>query len=103
MRSRYSAYAVGAVDYIRKTTHPDGPHHGRYGQRDEVARFCREVSFDGLRVLASHDAGDRGEVSFWATLSRDGADVSFGERSLFFRVDGRWLYHSGSPIAREPA
>ena len=98
MRSRYSAYALGKVDYILATTHPAGPHHGRSGQREEVERFCREVDFRGLRVLEAREDGDRGEVAFFATLDRGGQDVSFGERSVFFKVGGRWLYHSGSPI-----
>lgn len=95
MRSRYAAYALGKVDYVLKTTHPDGPHHGRYGQREQIEAFCRETSFDGLKVLSSSQDGDQGQVTFWATLTRGGADVSFGERSRFYRVDGRWLYHSG--------
>ena len=95
MRSRYAAYALGQVDYVLKTTHPDGPHHGRYGQREQVEAFCRDTSFDGLTVLESSEQGDRGYVSFRAALTQRGADASFGEKSLFFRVDGRWLYHSG--------
>ena len=98
MRSRYSAYALGLVDYVLNTTHPDGPHHGRYGQREEVQAFCRNTAFEGLKVLDASEDGDRGEVAFHATLSQNGADVSFGERSVFFRVNGRWLYHSGTRL-----
>lgn len=98
MRSRYSAYALGLVDYVMATTHPDGPHHGRYGQRDEIEQFCRTTSFDGLEVLESSTDGDDGMVAFRATLSQAGRDASFGERSRFHRLDGRWLYHSGDRI-----
>ncbi len=99
MRSRFSAYALEKVDYILESTHRDGPHHGRYGQRQEVAAFCKTTSFDDLEIRDSSERGDRGEVAFYAHLNRDGNDVSFGERSLFFRVDGRWLYHSGTPLS----
>lgn len=99
MRSRYTAYAVGEVDHVLRTTHPDGPHHGRYGQREAIEAFCRETSFDGLRVVSSREDGDTGEVAFVATLRRGGSDASFGERSRFYRVSGRWLYHSGEPFA----
>ena len=96
MRSRYSAYALGLVDYVLRTTHPDGPHHGGPEQREAVARFCRDTTFEGLAVHEVSADGDRGEVAFHATLSQGGRDASFGERSVFFRVDGRWLYHSGT-------
>lgn len=98
MRSRFSAYALGLVDYVLHTTHPDGPHHGRYGQREEVERFCAHTAFEGLEVLDAHQEGDRGEVRFHARLSQGGRDASFGEQSVFFRVDGRWLYHSGERL-----
>jgi len=99
MRSRFSAYALGLVDYVLATTHPDGPHDGRYGQREQVEAFCRNTDFDGLEILdASEVEGDRGEVAFHATLRQGGRDASFGERSVFFRVDGRWLYHSGERL-----
>jgi len=101
MRSRYSAYALGLVDYVLATTHPDGPHHGRYGQREEVAAFCANTDFQGLQVLEAREEGAHGEVRFRARLAQGGRDASFGEHSVFFKVSGRWLYHSGERL-REP-
>jgi SEC-C motif domain protein len=99
MRSRYAAYALGIVRYILRTTHPAGPHHraDTKAWAAEVEAFCSHTQFTGLRVDESHEDGDRGEVAFFASLTREGKDVSFGERSRFERVDGRWLYHSGTP------
>jgi SEC-C motif domain protein len=97
MRSRYSAYAVGAVDYLIATTDPAGPQFrpDRAAWAEEIAQFCRHTRFEKLTVehASSHD--DQGEVHFVAKLSRAGEDVSFAERSRFSRVEGRWLYHSG--------
>ena len=98
MRSRFSAYALGLVDYVLQTTHPDGPHHGRYGQREEVEAFCANTDFEGLEIVAASAEGDRGEVTFKATLRQGSRDASFGERSQFFKVDSRWLYHSGERL-----
>jgi SEC-C motif-containing protein len=86
------------VDYVLKTTHPDGPHHGRYGQREELEAFCTNTDFDGLQILDASTEDERGEVLFEATLRQQGRDASFGERSVFYKVDGRWLYHSGERI-----
>jgi SEC-C motif-containing protein len=98
MRSRYSAYAVAAVDYLIATTDPAGPQfraEDRAAWADEIMRFCQRTRFEKLTIRGSSTHEDHGEVSFFAKLSRDGEDVSFAERSQFTRADGRWLYHSG--------
>ena len=101
MRSRYSAYALGLVDYILHTADPAGP-HGGVSQRASVVAFCRDTRFEALEVLDASESGDRGTVSFRARLSRGGVDVSFGERSAFRRIEGRWLYLSGQPLDDTP-
>lgn len=97
MRSRYSAYAVGAVEYLIATTDPSGPQWrpDRAVWADEIAQFCRRTRFEKLTIRQASSHEDHGEVRFFARLSRDGEDVSFGEHSRFSQVDGRWLYHSG--------
>ena len=101
MRSRFCAYALGIADYIIRTTHPDGPVWDPDGDawRRSIESFSAACSFDGLEIRESHEAGDRGEVVFHATLDDHGKDHSFTERSLFYRHDGRWKYHSGEPSA----
>ena len=97
MRSRFSAYALGLVEYVVVTTHPDGP-QWRQDLALNVQHFCNTTSFDGLTVHGADHDGDEGHVSFTAHLRRNGRDASFGERSTFYRVDGRWLYHSGEAL-----
>lgn len=100
MRSRFSAYAVGDVEYIVATTHPGGPHFGfdPFAWRAGIADFCGETEFVGLRIL------DRGEltgggafVTFRAALVQNLRDASFAERSQFRRLDGAWKYFDGEP------
>lgn len=97
MRSRYSAYVVGAIDYLIATTDPAGPQYraDRDAWAQEIEQFCRHTRFERLTVRSSGADEDHGEVRFFAKLSRDGEDVSFAERSRFTRVDGRWMYYSG--------
>jgi SEC-C motif domain protein len=92
MRSRFSAYALHQVDYLLATTHPEG----RHGTSPEaIVHFCTITDFEGLEILAASEEGERGVVKFRAALLQGGKDASFAERSVFFRVAGRWLYHSG--------
>ena len=101
MRSRYSAYALGLIEYVIETTHPRCAlaRRDRLTWAREIADFCTHTRFEALEVLAAAAEGDRGEVSFRAQLSRDGRDVSFAERSTFVREPagpgGRWLYLDG--------
>ena len=100
MRSRYTAYATGAVDHVMATTAPESPHRrpDPASWRAELLAFCDGVSFDGLEVRAASEDGDRGEVAFFARLSAGDRDVSFGERSRFVRRAGRWLYVDGDRV-----
>lgn len=100
MRSRYVAYLLGRADYIADTTHPDGPQFRADRTRwlAEITSFCKATTFAGLQVQAAGEDGKVGMdgkdafVQFRATLTRDGRDMSFSERSLFRRHDGRWKY-----------
>jgi SEC-C motif-containing protein len=102
MRSRYAAYARGAVDHIVATTDPMGPmwQADAASWRAGVAQFHRDFRFPGVRILAAPEPeGDEGSVTFHARLQAGGHDVGFTERSRFVRRDGRWLYHSGERLA----
>jgi SEC-C motif-containing protein len=94
MRSRYSAYAGGLVDYIVETTDPDGPHwrEDTDGWRTELIEWCETTEFLGLRVLGSDSDSTGHWVEFEARLSASGRSHSLVERSLFVKREGRWLY-----------
>lgn len=100
MRSRFAAYALGLVDHIVATTDPKGPQWQRHAAswRRSIAAFCEQTHFLGLQVLDSGADGDEGHVTFLAMLTQGGHDASFTERSRFTRAQGRWRYHSGTPV-----
>ena len=93
MRSRYSAFARGEIDYLL-ATHPelDVPAQQR---RLALELSCRQTRWLGLTVYALSAGGPRdleGTVQFEARY-RGGV---LKETSLFQRRDGRedgpWLY-----------
>lgn len=100
MRSRYTAYATGAVRHLVATTAPESPHlrADLATWRAELAAYCAAARFDGLAVFGSEADGDRGTVTFFARISVAGRDQSFGEQSRFVRRDDRWLYVDGDPF-----
>ena len=101
MRARFSAYAVGLVDFIIVTTDERGPMWQPDGGawRADIKRFSTGTRFNGLRILeAPPPTETEGFVTFSAALEQGGQDASFTERSRFTRREGRWCYHSGERV-----
>ena len=95
MRSRYSAFARGEIDYLL-ATHPE-PDVPAQQRRNSLEQSCRQARWLGLTVLSVSEGGPRdleGTVKFEARY-RGGV---LKETSLFQRrggvEDGPWLYVS---------
>ncbi|HSX04579.1 MAG TPA: YchJ family metal-binding protein [Rhabdochlamydiaceae bacterium] len=97
MRSRYSAYALGFSDYIIQTTHKENPAAAKEPNqwKKDILDFSKNTIFEGLEILSFIDGENEAFVTFRALLKEGDKDVSFTEESRFFKVGGRWLYHSG--------
>ena len=99
MRSRYTAYALKNVAHIMKTTHPLSPHY----QADasawaaQLKIFCDTTRFEKLEVLSTQkgNSPDEGYVTYRATMFQGERNISSTERSLFRKLQGRWLYVKG--------
>ena len=100
MRSRYTAYALGEVDYIVDTTSARAPERSESLQtwRMQIEQFIKHTEFEGLTIESSRVDGDTGHVTFLATLTQAGLDASFREHSLFERANGRWFYVDAEEI-----
>ncbi len=90
MRARYSAYALGNVDYIMRTTHSEHPDKQLAPSewRAQIEAFCQATQFIGLEILEAQEE----TVTFRAELQQGGKDVSFTERSVFGKEGECWCY-----------
>ncbi len=105
MRSRYTAFAIGEVDYLIKS------HHSR--TRDEVSRehleeWSREAEWLGLEVFTTTAGGpedNQGIVKFRARYRQNGQTVDHIEDAQFEREDGAWRFVTGTtpPFRRTTA
>lgn len=86
MRSRYSAYVLGQIDYLLATWHPSTSP----GELE-----LSPVKWLGLEVRHTQATGDAGVVEFVARYRENGRGVRLHEVSRFVREDGRWLYIDG--------
>lgn len=86
MRSRYSAYALGQIDYLLATWHVStAPGELELGP----------VKWLGLEVRDFETSGDSGVVEFVARYRVDGRAERMHETSRFVRQDERWYYIDG--------
>jgi len=125
MRSRYSAYCKGLVDYVVDTTHPEnplaggtpapegGPASNASTLEEDVRATCNKITWDKLRILSTEDGAQPEEafVTFQTWFKVKGQKgqraqgfhtQSFVERSRFLREGGRWLYVDGDQDWKDP-
>jgi len=91
MRSRYTAYVLGLIDYIRQTWTPE----------TWPPAFPPDATeWLGLSILRTDKGGeadDEGIVEFVAAFREKGNVRGLREVSRFVKRDGRWLYAEGKP------
>jgi len=90
MRSRYTAYVLGELDYLKETWHP----------ADRPARLKLDdgVKWLKLDVLDFSEQGEQATVEFEARLLVAGQVDAMHEKSRFIREQGRWLYSKGETL-----
>ena len=92
MRSRYSAYVVGLIDYLLATWHPSTSP----GELE-----LSPVKWLGLEVRHAEASGDAGVVEFIARCRVNGRGQRLHETSRFVRDAGRWYYIDGQMLDEE--
>ncbi len=91
MRSRYTAYAVGDVDYLLRSWHPS--------TRPADLELDADQRWLFLEIVGTQRGGpfdDNGTVEFIAHYKLDGSRDAMHELSTFVRVDGAWVYLDGT-------
>ena len=86
MRSRYSAYAIGLIDYLLATWHPSTSP----GELE-----LQPVKWIGLEIRHTESSEEAGVVEFVARCRVNGRAQRLHETSRFVRHEGRWLYIDG--------
>jgi SEC-C motif-containing protein len=106
MRSRYTAYAMGAVDYLFKTS---GPKVRKEFDGESTKKWSRSAEWTGIEILEEQGGGendDSAKIEFIAHYSVNGAEVNHHENALFEKKNGEWIFMDGkvygpAPMRRE--
>jgi SEC-C motif-containing protein len=89
MRSRYSAFVLGLLDYLGETWHPST----RPAHLEPMPAGLRWLGLD-VRRHVQQDA-DHATVEFVARSKLGSRAERLHETSRFVREDGRWFYLDG--------
>lgn len=100
MRSRYSAYVKGQIDYVFNTS---DPRFRDSFDQEAASEWSKGSEWQGLEIIGTRNGlkGDsQGEVQFKARFRRDGQDQIHHEVSLFTfsKADQCWYYTDGKEI-----
>jgi SEC-C motif-containing protein len=89
MRSRYTAYAMGQLDYIAATMKPPA---AEGFDIDEQRRLEKGVQWVGLDVIKTYMQNEKGFVEFRAHFIEGGEEQILHELSEFHQENGQWFY-----------
>ena len=92
MRARFTAYSLGDVDFLIRTT---AAAFREKLDADELEEYCDSIRCISLKVLATEAGGakdETGVVKFHASLMVNGKRTLHSEVSRFQREEGQWVY-----------
>ena len=98
MRSRYTAYTKGKVDYLLKT-HESTSRPTK--ERNKLLKWMNSVEWLGLVIVKTEKglATDyAGKVEFRAIFIEDDFTQAIHEESTFVKNKGSWLYVLGTQV-----
>ncbi|MDJ0595096.1 MAG: YchJ family protein [Pleurocapsa sp. MO_226.B13] len=94
MRSRYTAFAIGDVDYLIATLDPD---KRQKSDRQELTQSINNIQWLGLTILNTQK-GKKNDASGWVefeAIYQVTEPEQLHERSRFKKIDGKWFYIDG--------
>jgi SEC-C motif domain protein len=101
MRSRYTAYVIGAIEHVVATHEPSTRHEiDEKGARE----WSKSADWQGLEVHEVVGGADdeEGQVEFTARYAMQGRAVAHRERATFKKIGGTWFYVDGDMVKPPP-
>jgi SEC-C motif domain protein len=102
MRSRYTAFTLANIAYIRDTRHPDSQNDFNEKETHRWAKDSKWMGFEVIRTEAGGETDEGGIVEFIAHYSVAGKPQNHHEIALFQRHDNRWFFMDGEFVHARP-
>ena len=102
MRARYTSYATGDVDYLRRSATKEVQ-----AEFDEASSraWSKAADWHGLEVIRTEQGGegdDKGVVEFRALYTANNEFCNHHEVAQFVREDGEWKFADGELVGEKP-
>ena len=100
MRSRYSAYALNELDYLKVSLAPEAL---KDHDDSSVKEWAEKAEWIGLAIhdkWAGEEGDEAGIVEFSANYEIDGELLTHRERAEFKKFGENWRYVDGNKIGR---
>jgi SEC-C motif domain protein len=94
MRSRYTAYALGHVAYLKETLAPES--RGDFNEK-EAKEWSKQSRWLGLTINSASET----RVDFTAIYQAQGKTFEHKEKSVFRKDGNRWYFVDGTPEVKE--
>jgi SEC-C motif-containing protein len=96
MRSRYTAYTLAKISYIKSTQ--SGPAADTFASASAL-RWAKSCKWLGLSIDLDNTTlefwnSDTAKVGFTANFEQAGAQRTMSEVSIFKKIAGKWYYCS---------
>jgi len=95
MRSRYTAFCHGKIDYLMITLHPS---KRKPSDRSELAKSIKNTEWLNLTIINISQGkknDSTGYVEFEAVYKINQQPGQLHERSKFIKTEGKWFYVDG--------
>ncbi|MDH4162586.1 MAG: YchJ family protein [Nitrospirota bacterium] len=102
MRSRYSAYVMKEIPWLRASLHPAN----RADFNEATTRsWAERAEWQGIAIVntvAGGPSDTKGQVEFIVKFMENGVAQEHRERSNFEKIDGAWYFTEGKPMGAPP-
>lgn len=100
MRSRYTAFYLKNMDYVKETTDPQTQSEFDFAGNQE---WANAVQFTKLEILSASEDGNKGIVEFKAhftakTEAQEEQSLTHHEISKFRKQQGLWYFRDGKVL-----
>jgi len=102
MRARYTAYAMGTVEYLYNTS---GPKVKKEFDADSSRKWAESATWNGIEIISEEHgkaADDKGSVEFIAHYTVNETAFNHHERAEFKKMNGEWFFIDGKIFGPEP-
>jgi len=102
MRSRYSAYVIKELAWLKTSLHPD--HRADYDEASSRA-WAERAEWHGIEILGTEKGGpgdQEGTVEFAVSFTESGVQQEHRERSSFTKIGDEWYFTTGKVLPPRP-